>query len=155
MPGERKWLKREIREGEFKRTVPLPKGIDASKIVARFNNGILEVRLDKPKRQEEKMVEIEISKKKKKQKEGEKKEKKPEKKEKKEKKEKEEKKEKKEKKEKEEKKEHKEELTRMHPAGEVKIEEEKVEKIGHHGQKKAPGEAELLEGEEAQRKVLE
>jgi HSP20 family protein len=55
--GERKYEKQEKREGfyhtersygRFYRSIPLPKGADAEKVSAAFNNGILEVTIPVP-----------------------------------------------------------------------------------------------------------
>jgi len=55
--GERKFEKEEKREGfyhtersygHFYRSIPLPKGADAEKVSAAFNNGILEVTIPAP-----------------------------------------------------------------------------------------------------------
>lgn len=37
------WHRREIMTGEFRRTLVLPKGLNADEITARANNGILEI----------------------------------------------------------------------------------------------------------------
>lgn len=37
---------RELRYGSFQRSVPLPEGVDESKIHARFENGVLEVTVE-------------------------------------------------------------------------------------------------------------
>lgn len=142
MEKEERWIRRESASGEFKRVVPLPKGVDTGKIKARFSDGVLEIKVPKPEKEEEKIISIAIEKKKKKS-EQEKKEKKVKK----------ERKERKERKEKE-KKEH-EEKERAVPRGAVNIKKEVVQKIGEGGQKKRPGETEVLEGVESQRKVVE
>jgi HSP20 family protein len=42
------WVRRERFEGTFSRTLPLPRGVDASQIQANYNNGVLEVVVPKP-----------------------------------------------------------------------------------------------------------
>lgn len=51
----------EFRYGSFSRTVSLPAGTDASKITARYTNGILEVVVPYQEREAGKHVEIEIN----------------------------------------------------------------------------------------------
>jgi len=55
------WLRREIVEGEFSRTIPVPKGIDPKSICAKFENGILRITVPKMEEREEKGFEIPIT----------------------------------------------------------------------------------------------
>jgi len=55
------WLRREIVEGEFTRTIPVPKGIDPKSICAKFENGILRITVPKMEEREETGFEIPIS----------------------------------------------------------------------------------------------
>jgi len=54
------WLKKEIQEGEFRRTIPLPKGVEPKNIRANFECGVLTVRVPKIEEREEKAFEIPI-----------------------------------------------------------------------------------------------
>ena len=64
--GERKapedkdseWLRREIAYGSFSRTIQLPEGVDAEKVTAEFNNGILRVTLKKQEAVQPKEISI-------------------------------------------------------------------------------------------------
>ncbi len=67
--GERKHEKKEEREGyhysersygSFYRAIPLPEGIEASKAICEFRNGVLEVTLPAPARKEQKGRRLEI-----------------------------------------------------------------------------------------------
>lgn len=71
--GERKHKKKEERDGfsysecsygSFYRAIPLPEGVDASKVKAEFQNGVLEVALPAPKRPETQARRVEIQEKK-------------------------------------------------------------------------------------------
>lgn len=71
--GERKQEKAEQREGysysecsygSFYRALPLPEGVDASKATAEFRNGVLEITMPSPRRQEAQPRRIEIHEKK-------------------------------------------------------------------------------------------
>ncbi|MBW2988193.1 Hsp20/alpha crystallin family protein, partial [Candidatus Woesearchaeota archaeon] len=44
----------------FYRFIPLPEGVDTSKIQATYKNGVLELKVPKPKQRQEKGVEIKI-----------------------------------------------------------------------------------------------
>lgn len=48
IPEKSKWIRNEIPQGEFSRSVPVPTGIEASKIQAELTNGILRIALPKP-----------------------------------------------------------------------------------------------------------
>lgn len=52
------WLRREIAYGSFSRTIQLPEGVDAEKVSAEYNNGVLRIRL--PKQEAVKPKEISI-----------------------------------------------------------------------------------------------
>lgn len=71
--GERKEEKKEEREGysysecsygRFYRTIPLPEGVDTSKVTAEFQNGVLEVGIPLPSRPEPKPRSVEVREKK-------------------------------------------------------------------------------------------
>lgn len=71
--GERKQEKKEEREGyrysecsygRFFRAIPLPEGVDASKATAEFRDGVLEVAMPAPRRQEPKARRLEVREKK-------------------------------------------------------------------------------------------
>nr|QNG71066.1 heat shock protein 20 [Acanthamoeba healyi] len=42
------WVRKERFEGTFKRTLQLPRGVDANQIQANYNNGVLEIVVPKP-----------------------------------------------------------------------------------------------------------
>lgn len=48
----------ERRFGSFARAVGLPQGVDQDKIAARYENGVLEVRVPKPAEQQPKRIEL-------------------------------------------------------------------------------------------------
>ena len=48
----------ERRYGSFARAVGLPQGVDQDKIDARYENGVLEVRVPKPEEQQPKRIEL-------------------------------------------------------------------------------------------------
>jgi HSP20 family protein len=67
--GERKHEKKEEREGyvysecahgSFYRAIPLPEGVDASKVTAEFRNGVLEVAMPAPPRPEPRARRVEV-----------------------------------------------------------------------------------------------
>jgi HSP20 family protein len=67
--GERRQTRKEEREGylynecsygHFYRAIPLPEGIDATKAAAEFKNGVLEVVMPAPHKQEKKSRRVEI-----------------------------------------------------------------------------------------------
>jgi HSP20 family protein len=71
--GERKQEKKEEREGYsysecgyggFFRALPLPEGVDASKVKAEFRNGVLEIAMPAPRRSETSTRRIEVQEKK-------------------------------------------------------------------------------------------
>jgi HSP20 family protein len=48
----------ERRYGSFARAVGLPQGVDADRIAARYENGVLEVRVPKPEAQKPRRIEL-------------------------------------------------------------------------------------------------
>jgi HSP20 family protein len=69
LEGERRKEHEERREGfyrsersygRFSRAVPLPEGVDTEKVEAEFKDGVLEVRLPAPRRQQQQRRQIEI-----------------------------------------------------------------------------------------------
>src|SRR3954454_19271622 len=48
----------ERASGEFRRSLTLPEGVDADKIVASFDKGVLEVRIPKPEQRKPRKVQI-------------------------------------------------------------------------------------------------
>jgi HSP20 family protein len=50
----------ECSHGHFYRSIPLPEGVDVSKVVAEFHNGVLEVTVPAPPREEPKARNVEI-----------------------------------------------------------------------------------------------
>jgi HSP20 family protein len=52
------WQRRERAYGSFSRTVQLPYRVDADKVQARFNNGILEIELERLEADRPKKIEI-------------------------------------------------------------------------------------------------
>ena len=46
--------------GSFSRTVSLPEGVDPQKVKARFENGVLEVRIDKPEERKPQRISIQL-----------------------------------------------------------------------------------------------
>ena len=55
---ERGWYRIERSFGRFSRSLTLPEGIDASKIEAQFDKGVLEVRIPKPEQRQPRRVTI-------------------------------------------------------------------------------------------------
>ena len=69
LTGERKaeheakgegYYRLERGSGAFSRTLNLPDGVDASQISARFDKGVLEVRIPKPEQRKPQRVEIQV-----------------------------------------------------------------------------------------------
>lgn len=58
LPESSSWYRRERATGQFARTIPLPVGVNAEQVEARFCNGVLTVEL--PKREEVKPRRIEV-----------------------------------------------------------------------------------------------
>jgi HSP20 family protein len=52
------WQRRERTYGSFSRAIQLPFRVDANKVQARFNNGILEVELERLEADRPKKIEI-------------------------------------------------------------------------------------------------
>jgi HSP20 family protein len=59
---EKGFMRRELRYGSMSRTLPLPEGVSESEITASYNNGILEIRVAMPQRQDTTPKKIAISK---------------------------------------------------------------------------------------------
>src|SRR5512132_2502647 len=55
---ERGWYRIERSFGSFNRSLTLPDGVDTDAISARFENGVLEVRIPKPEERKPRRVEI-------------------------------------------------------------------------------------------------
>jgi HSP20 family protein len=55
---ERGWYRIERSFGSFSRSLTLPDGVDADAITARFDRGVLEVRIPKPEERKPRRVEI-------------------------------------------------------------------------------------------------
>ena len=55
---ERGWYRIERSFGSFNRSLTLPDGVDSDAISARFENGVLEVRIPKPEERKPRRVEI-------------------------------------------------------------------------------------------------
>src|SRR5215211_2901294 len=55
---ERGWYRIERSFGSFNRSLTLPDGVDADAITARFDRGVLEVRIPKPEERKPRRVEI-------------------------------------------------------------------------------------------------
>jgi HSP20 family protein len=56
--SERGWYRIERAFGSFSRSLTLPDGVDADAITARFDRGVLEVRIPKPEERKPRRVEI-------------------------------------------------------------------------------------------------
>jgi HSP20 family protein len=56
--SERGWYRIERSFGSFNRSLTLPDGVDAEAISARFDRGVLEVRIPKPEERKPRRVEI-------------------------------------------------------------------------------------------------
>jgi HSP20 family protein len=55
------YLRREIATGEFSRSFTLPETVDADKIAADYNNGLLEIKLARREETKPKEIEVKIS----------------------------------------------------------------------------------------------
>jgi HSP20 family protein len=55
---ERGWYRLERQFGKFSRALTLPEGINADTIEARFDHGVLEVRIPKPEEKKPRRIEI-------------------------------------------------------------------------------------------------
>jgi HSP20 family protein len=56
--GEVRWHRRERSYGSFSRTIQLPFRVDPDSVQARFDNGILEIELQRPPEDRPKKIEI-------------------------------------------------------------------------------------------------
>jgi HSP20 family protein len=56
--GQAQWHRRERGYGSFTRTIQLPFRVDPNNVQARFNNGILEIELQRPHEDRPKKIEI-------------------------------------------------------------------------------------------------
>jgi len=54
------YFRLERATGAFSRTLTLPEGVDAERIAARFDNGVLEVRVPKPEQRKPRKVSISV-----------------------------------------------------------------------------------------------
>ena len=52
------YLRREVRYGSFSRSLPLPEGVTEADIVATYKDGVLEIRIPEPKREEARKIAI-------------------------------------------------------------------------------------------------
>ncbi len=57
---EENYYRREREYGAFRRTIPLPSGVNAEQIKATYQNGVLEVKFPKPEEAKAKQVKIEV-----------------------------------------------------------------------------------------------
>ena len=57
---ENGYFARELTYGSFERSFTMPEGVDASKVSARYSNGMLEVRVPKPVAEAPRKVAIEV-----------------------------------------------------------------------------------------------
>lgn len=55
---ERGWYRMERSFGSFSRSLTLPEGVDADRIAASFDRGVLEVRIPKPEQRQPRRIEI-------------------------------------------------------------------------------------------------
>jgi HSP20 family protein len=55
---EKGWYRIERSFGRFSRSLTLPDGVDADRIAASFNHGVLEVRIPKPEERKPRRIEI-------------------------------------------------------------------------------------------------
>jgi len=55
---EKGYLRREVRYGSFSRSLPLPEGVTEADITAAYKDGVLEIRIPEPKREEAKKIAI-------------------------------------------------------------------------------------------------
>ena len=58
---EKGYLRREVRYGSFSRSLPLPEGVTEADIAATYKDGVLEIRIPEPKREEAKKIAISTS----------------------------------------------------------------------------------------------
>ncbi len=57
---EENYYRRERHWGRFERTIPLPEGVEIDAAEAKFENGLLEIRVPKPEAEAKKKTKIEI-----------------------------------------------------------------------------------------------
>ncbi|HEY1319766.1 MAG TPA: Hsp20/alpha crystallin family protein, partial [Streptosporangiaceae bacterium] len=55
---EKGFLRREVRYGSFSRSLPLPEGVTEADIAASYKDGILEIRIPEPAREQAKKIAI-------------------------------------------------------------------------------------------------
>ncbi len=55
---EKGYLRREVRYGSFTRSLPLPAGVTEADITATYKDGVLEIRIPEPTREEAKKIAI-------------------------------------------------------------------------------------------------
>jgi len=55
---EKGFLRREVRYGSFTRSLPLPEGVTETDIAASYKDGILEIRIPEPAREQAKKIAI-------------------------------------------------------------------------------------------------
>lgn len=55
---EKGYLRREVRYGSFSRSLQLPEGVTEADIAATYKDGIVEIRIPEPKREEAKKIAI-------------------------------------------------------------------------------------------------
>jgi len=55
---EKGYLRREVRYGSFSRSLSLPEGVTEADIAATYKDGVLEIRIPEPKREEAKKIAI-------------------------------------------------------------------------------------------------
>ena len=58
---EKGWYRIERSFGRFNRSLTLPEGVDADRIAAAFDHGVLEVRIPKPEQRKPRRIEISAS----------------------------------------------------------------------------------------------
>ena len=56
---EEQYYRREMSRGDFRRTLPLPRGVDETKATANFADGVLELTLPKTEKTEKRKVKVE------------------------------------------------------------------------------------------------
>ncbi|MEN6451941.1 MAG: Hsp20/alpha crystallin family protein [Thermoguttaceae bacterium] len=58
---EKGFYQSETRYGSFRRTIPLPDGVDTEKVDAQYNNGVLTLRLAKSPQAASKRIEVKVT----------------------------------------------------------------------------------------------
>jgi HSP20 family protein len=56
---EEQYYRREMSRGDFRRTLPLPRGVDETKATANFADGVLELTLPKMEKTSKRKVKVE------------------------------------------------------------------------------------------------